>query len=193
MKFKTLKGIQNIFLIQMNTRKQLKIHRNVLKHLEIFYSLRNAEIDFLLENIRIKEHAVGKILYHENCHFDNVCLLVKGVVKQYKTGNKGKKLIIRFAKAGEIIGFRSYVSGELACSTTQVMKDASVVYINGSCLLHLMKCNACFSLFFIKQACQELEDTQTFIMNVAQKRVRERVAGVLIKLRIPLILMRMIS
>ena len=45
-----------------------------------------------------------------------------------------KEQIIRFAKAGDLIGFRSVISDELACSTTKVIQDTVLCYLPGETL-----------------------------------------------------------
>ncbi|MCU4173685.1 Crp/Fnr family transcriptional regulator [Carboxylicivirga sp. N1Y90] len=167
----------------METRVAINVLRDRLKKLEIFRHLSESETALLLENLHYKELRKGNILYREGCYLNKVILLFDGVVKQKKCGSKGKELIIRFAKGGEILGFRSFLTEELACATAEVMEDVKVAYIEGSCLTQLMKSNSNFSMIMMKHVCGELSATQTFILNVAQKTVRERVAEGLVQLK----------
>ena len=62
-----------------------------------------------------------------------------GIVKIYKTGFDGKEQIIRFAKPGDIIGYRSVVSNEPACTTTEVLEEALLCHIPTDILIETGK------------------------------------------------------
>ena len=124
----------------------------------------------------------GDIIYHEGNRPTGAYCMSKGIVKLYKTGIEGKEQIIRFAKKGDLIGYRSVLSGELSCTTAQVIDDAILCFIPGDILLRFMKENSDFSMEMMQMACRELGAANSYLTDVAQKRVRERLAEVLINL-----------
>ncbi len=154
-----------------------------LREFEFLKDLTNEEMDYLSENVIYRELDNKSVLYREGCKVDSLIFIFDGIVKQVKCGSKGKELVIRFAKAGEIIGFRSMMTDELACTTTETMSPLRAGFIKRDCLLEIIHSNTSFALNIIRQACLELEETQKFIVNVAQKQIRERVAEVLIQLK----------
>jgi CRP-like cAMP-binding protein len=105
-----------------------------------------------------------------------------GIVKIYKTGIDGKEQIIRFAKTGDIIGFRSVLSKELACTTAKVIEDAVICFIPSENLFALVKENPAFSMQLMQLTCKELGEANNFITDIAQKTVRERLAEILLLL-----------
>jgi CRP/FNR family transcriptional regulator, polysaccharide utilization system transcription regulator len=125
----------------------------------------------------------GSIIYHEGNRISGCYCVQNGIIKIYKTGIDGKEQIITFAKKGDIIGFRSVLSNELACTTAKVIEDASLCYIPGTTLVYLFKNNAEFSMDLMQLACKELGESNAYITDIAQKTVRERLAEVLIHLR----------
>jgi CRP-like cAMP-binding protein len=108
--------------------------------------------------------------------------LQSGIVKIYKTGFDGKEQIVRFAKSGDIIGYRSVISNEPACSTTEVLKEAVLCLIPTEILIGLIKTNGNFAFELIRLTCKELGEANAYLTDIAQKTVKERLAEVLVHL-----------
>ncbi len=125
----------------------------------------------------------GDIVFHEGSRISGVYCVNKGVLKMFKTGVEGKEQIIRFAQKGDVIGYRSTLSGELACTTTKVIEDAVLCFIPATKLFELVKTNPSFSMKLMKLSCIELGEANKFILDIAQKTVRERLAEVLLLLK----------
>ena len=124
----------------------------------------------------------GDIIYHEGNRVGGIYCINKGIIKIFKTGIDGKEQIIRFAQTGNIIGFRSILSNEPACTTSKVIEDATVCYIPAATFLKLIKQNPAFSMSILQLSCKELGDANKFIIDIAQKNVRERLAEILLLL-----------
>ncbi len=125
----------------------------------------------------------GNVLYNEGNRINGFYCVNQGVVKLVKTGIEGREQIIRFAQKGDIIGYRSILSKELACTTAKVIDDAVVCFIPASKLFGLVQNNNSFAMELMKLACKELGEANKFILDIAQKTVRERLAEVLMLLR----------
>lgn len=130
-----------------------------------------------------KKLTKGTLLYNECSRLVGFYCIQSGILKIYKTGNEGKEQIIRFAKKGDIIGYRSILSGEPACTSAKVLEDAVVCFIPKNTLFDLIKSNPSFSLALIQLICAELGEANSFITEIAQKTVRERLAETLIILK----------
>ncbi|NCO55060.1 MAG: Crp/Fnr family transcriptional regulator [Bacteroidetes bacterium CG02_land_8_20_14_3_00_31_25] len=125
----------------------------------------------------------GNIIYHEGSRVNGVYCVNKGIVKLYKTGLEGREQIIRFAQKGEMIGYRSLLSGEHACHSAKVLEDAVLCYIPGEILFELLRKNSEFAIALLQFTCRELGEANSFITEIAQKTVRERLAEVLFILK----------
>jgi CRP-like cAMP-binding protein len=154
----------------------------LLNSFSLFDCLSGDEKIFLADSIIEKDLDSKTPLYHEGCVLDNLILIADGIVKQVKRGAKGKELVIRFARSGEILGFRSVMTNELACTTSEAAGPVKVGFIKKECLLELMHTNTSLAYKMLRLACMELEETQRFILNVSQKQIRERVAETLLHL-----------
>ncbi|MBT4400318.1 MAG: Crp/Fnr family transcriptional regulator [Bacteroidetes bacterium] len=125
----------------------------------------------------------GNIIFQEGHIINGFYCVHSGIVKMYKTGIDGKEQIIRFAKKGDIIGYRSVLSNELACTTSRVIEDATLCYIQGDTLITLIKENPAFAMQLMQLTCKELGEANNYITDIAQKTVRERLAEILLLLK----------
>jgi len=125
----------------------------------------------------------GTIIYSEGQRINGFYCVQKGIIKIYKTGFDGKEQIIRFAKKGDIMGFRSTVSRERACTTAKVLEDAYIYIIHGDTVINFIRHNGNFALELLQIACKELGEANDYITDIAQKTVRERLAEVIIHLK----------
>ena len=124
----------------------------------------------------------GSLIYSEGDFAKGCYFLYSGILKVYKTGIEGKEQIIRFAKDGDLIGFRSVLSHERFCTSSKVIEDAIVCFIPSNILTKLIQENSNFALQLMKVTCTELGDANNYITDIAQKTVRERLAEVLVQL-----------
>jgi len=155
----------------------------ILRSNSIFKHLTPEEQADVLE---VKETNIlkrGNVIYREGARINGCYCINSGIIKIYKTGIDGKEQIIRFAKPGDLIGFRSVLSNELACTTAQVLDDSFICYIPGTTLISLVKTNGNFSMELMQLTCRELGEANTYITDIAQKTVRERLAEVLLHLK----------
>jgi CRP/FNR family transcriptional regulator, polysaccharide utilization system transcription regulator len=125
----------------------------------------------------------GTVIYREGSRLTGFFCVTRGIVKILKTGIDGKEQIIRFAKKGEIIAYRSLLSQELACTTAKVIEEAVLCHIPYQTLLFLIKNNWQFSHHMLQIVCRELREANDYITDIAQKTVRERLAEVLLLLK----------
>ncbi len=153
-----------------------------LRSFEIFKGLNDEEIELVNQSMNCTLHKRGHTIYHEGSRINGTYLVIEGILKIFKTGFDGKEQIIRFAKPGDLIGFRSVISDELACSTTKVIQDTVLCYLPGETLENLLKTNPQFSMALMKLTCKELGESNKFLTDIAQKTVRERLAEVLLLL-----------
>ncbi|MBK7132160.1 MAG: Crp/Fnr family transcriptional regulator [Bacteroidales bacterium] len=148
----------------------------------IFKYLTPDEIEILNFEKDFRQYKRGDILYQEGNRISGFFCINSGIIKVFKTGFDGKEQIIRFAKPGDIIAYRSVLSNELACTSAKVIEDCHVCFIPSEILIQFIKSNSTFSLELLRLACHELGEANSFITDIAQKTVRERLAEILLLL-----------
>lgn len=148
----------------------------------IFRHLSREEIDLVNYEKEFRQYKRGELLYNEGSRISGFYCIHKGIIKVFKTGFDGKEQIIRFAKPGDIIAYRSVLSNEVACTSARVIEDCQVCFIPSEILISLVRSNSSFALELLKLACHELGEANSFITDIAQKTVRERLAEILLLL-----------
>ena len=168
---------------QMN-QNNTKQHPDCLDREDtVFRHLTDEEKEKLHAEKNCNTYRKGAEIYHEGSRTNGLYCINSGVVKIYKTGIDGREQIIYFAQTGDIIGYRSILSGDLACSSAKAIQDSELCFIPGDLLIYLIKNNGDFALDVLQQSCKELGEANSYITDIAQKTVRERLAEVLIKLK----------
>ena len=112
----------------------------------LFRHLNEEELRDISFNKITETHKRGSIIYREGNRMKGFYCVQSGIVKIYKTGFDGKEQIIRFAKPGDLIGYRSVVSNETACTTTEVLQESKLCHIPTNILLKLLKTNGNFAV-----------------------------------------------
>ena len=150
---------------------------------QLFRHLKDDEIQKIAVNKITESYTRGSVIYQEGHRMKGFYCVQKGIIKIFKTGFDGKEQIIRFAKPGDIIGYRSVLSNEPACTSTEVLEDCVVCHIPKADLINLVKENGNFSLELLQLTCKELGEANSYITDIAQKTVRERLAEIIIHLQ----------
>lgn len=154
----------------------------ILRTHPLFRHLKEEEIREISFNKITESHKRGSLIYQEGNRMKGFYCVQSGIIKIFKTGFDGKEQIIRFAKPGDLMGYRSVVSNEPACTSTEVLEDSVLCHIPTSILLHLVKTNGDFAVELMKLTCKELGEANTYLTDIAQKTVKERLAEVLLNL-----------
>jgi CRP-like cAMP-binding protein len=179
-------GIVNIY-VTGSMMKQQEINvplcdKCALETGSIFKHLTADEVEMINFQKDFRQYRRGDILYKEGNRISGFFCIHKGIIKVYKTGFDGKEQIIRFARAGEIIAYRSVLSNEVACTSARVIEDCDVCFIPSEILISFIRTNPAYAHELLKLACHELGEANSFITDIAQKTVRERLAEVLLLL-----------
>lgn len=148
----------------------------------LFRHLNEDESQEISLNKITETHKRGSIVYQEGNRMKGFYCVQSGIVKIYKTGIDGKEQIIRFARPGDLIGYRSVVSNEPACTSTRVLEEAILCHIPTAILLNLVKTNGLFAVELMKLTCKELGEANSYLTDIAQKTVKERLAEIIIHL-----------
>ena len=153
------------------------IHTN-----SVFKHLSREEIELINYEKEFRNFNRGDLLYSEGNRISGFYCINRGIIKVYKTGIDGKEQIIRFAKGGDIIAYRSVLSNETACTSAKVIEEASACFIPSNILISFVKENSAFAIEVMKLTCHELGEANSYITDIAQKTVRERLAEVILHL-----------
>lgn len=153
------------------------------KGISIFADLTANQVESISETKVCKHYRKGQIIFFAGDSPNGLYCLQRGKVKLYKHGKDDKEQIVRLAKAGDLIGYRSLLSGETYSAFAVPMEDSILCYIPKSVFLSLLTANQNFSMRVLKLLSEELRHAEDRIVDMAQKPAKERLAEALLLLK----------
>lgn len=181
---------QKLLHLKHTERKMLdKSHKHVTcencksRQQSLFSSFCNEDVGALDSMKSCSYFKKNQPLFIEGSTPRGVFCLNSGKVKIFARGEEGKEQIIHLATDGEIVGFRAMFSGEPYKVSATTLEECNICFIGKEDFLNLVDTNATLRKGILKELSSELADRATFITNMAQKSVRERLAFSLLLLQ----------
>lgn len=84
-------------------------------------------------------YPAGIVLFSEKQRLDGVYIIVSGEVKLSMNSTDGKRLILRIARAGEILGLGSVVNGGVSEMTAETLHAAKIAVIDRGEFLNFLR------------------------------------------------------
>jgi CRP/FNR family transcriptional regulator len=148
----------------------------------LFGSFCDGETSNLDEHKTCNFYKKNQPLFIEGSVPRGVFCINEGRVKIFTRGEEGKEQIIHISKPGEIVGFRAMFSGEPYKVAASTLEECNICFIKKDDFLNMVDTNPTLRNGIMKELSKELADRATFITNLAQKSVRERLAVALLLL-----------
>lgn len=123
------------------------------------------------------------IIYKEGQFPSGVYILTSGKAKLSKKGYEGREQIMRFAKTGDILGYRSLFSDEPYNCTATVINGANLCLLPKNVIFNLINKNQFVGIRFMRLLANDVKDAELKMLHIAQKPVRERVAEAILLLK----------
>ncbi|WP_394760364.1 Crp/Fnr family transcriptional regulator [Flavobacterium sp.] len=124
----------------------------------------------------------GESIFEEGENVNAIFCIKEGVCKLSKLSANGKDQIVKLIKPGELLGQRSMISDEVANLTAVALEDMEVCFIPKAEILGFFNHNNDFSMNVMKTICGDLKEADDHMVSMAQKTVKERLAGILLYL-----------
>jgi CRP/FNR family transcriptional regulator len=142
----------------------------------IFGSFCGDEVHGLESNKSCTFFKKNQPLFIEGSTPRGVYCVNEGKVKIFARGEEGKEQIIHLASAGDVVGFRAMFSGDPYKVSATTIEESNICFIGKTDFLDLVDSNPTLRNGIMKELSKELAERATFITNMAQKSVRERLA-----------------
>lgn len=149
----------------------------------VFCDLPDDEVSQISDSKHCNFYLKGQTIFNEGNHPTGLFCINKGRVKLSQTGFEGKEQIIRLAKDGDVMGYRSLISGEPYSASATVMEESRICIIPKNVFFDLIRKNTHLTGKLMKLLADDLKFAQNKITNLAQKPVIERLAETLIMLK----------
>lgn len=122
----------------------------------------------------------GEYIFKEGTNPYGVYCVNYGKIKLSKMGDDGKEQIIRLVKAGDPLGYRALLSGDLYNCSAVAIDDSGVCFVPKDLFMGIINKDSSLAMEMMKLLSDDLKKAELQITHLAQKPVRERVAEALL-------------
>ncbi len=124
----------------------------------------------------------GEVIFEEGDHINGVFCISEGICKVSKMSSNGRDQIIHLVHKGDILGERSLINDEVANLKATAINDMEVCFIPRDEIVRDLERNSAFSMNVLKDLASSLKSADNFIVDMAQKTVKQRLAEMLVNL-----------
>lgn len=149
----------------------------------VFCCTNGESLDEISDNKSCTIYKKGQVLFNEGGHPFGVYCVNKGKIKVSIVGDEGKEQIVRLAKDGDVLGYRSMLASERYNATAIAIEDSQVCFIPKDIFLSVLKADRPLGMEVMKLLSTQLKEAEIKLTHLAQKPVRERLAETLLFLK----------
>ncbi|WNW01762.1 Crp/Fnr family transcriptional regulator [Tenacibaculum sp. HL-MS23] len=124
----------------------------------------------------------GSVLFEEGEHINGVFCIKDGVCKVSKMSDNGRDQIVNLVRKGDILGERSLINNEASNLKAIAVNDMEVCFIPKEEIVRDLEGNPKFTMDILKNMALTLKSADNFIVDMAQKTVKQRLAATLLSL-----------
>jgi CRP/FNR family transcriptional regulator len=136
---------------------------------------------------RIRHFAGGEVMFRQGEQPQGVFIVRRGTVKLYMTSSKGRVVILRIARPGEMLGLAASLSGEPCIAAAEALEDTEVSYVEREEFIAYLKHNPEAALSVAQQACSNYKNACRQVSLLGSCRsASERVAQFLLSWTAPM-------
>lgn len=159
-----------------------KCEQCIVGQLNVFKELTKEEIVRISRCKTSKKVKKGEVIFEEGEHINGVYCVRDGICKVSQMSENGREQIIHLIKKGDLLGERSLVNDEVASLKATAVNDMELCFIPREEILSDLQNNRDFSMAMLKNFANSLKNTNTTVVNMAQKTVKQRLAYTLLYL-----------
>lgn len=124
----------------------------------------------------------GENLFSEGENINGIFCVKEGTCKMTKLSSNGNQQVVKLSTSGELLGQRSMIAEEPAGLSAVAVNDMHVCFIPKDKVLDFFTLNNQFSMQLMKAICGDLKEANSHLVDMAQKSVKQRLAGTLLYL-----------
>lgn len=148
----------------------------------IYSSLESCHLQEVSDNKNINFYKKGSIIFHEHNYPLGMYGIYQGKVKIYKTAETGREHILSLGREGDVLGYRSLISGEKYEISAMAIEDSQVCFVSKNMFMDILRQSNNLTAAMMKLLSEDLRAAEDKIADMAQKTVKERTAETVLML-----------
>ncbi|MCO5261096.1 MAG: Crp/Fnr family transcriptional regulator [Crocinitomicaceae bacterium] len=157
-------------------------HSCEVRHTSLFKSLCQEGVKSIDDAKDCTLYKKNEPVFVEGAYPKGVFCIKSGKIKVFTIGESGKEQIIRIAKQGDVVGFRSLFSEEPYRLSATTLEESSICFIKIEDFKEQVNKEPDLLQAVLKELSKESGERAMFIKTMAQKTVRQRLAIILLVL-----------
>jgi CRP-like cAMP-binding protein len=153
------------------------------KDSQLFCDLAHDDLENLSVDRADNFYKKGQDIFYEGNKGHGLYCIYKGKVKIHKLGNHAKDQILRLAKEGDVLGYRSLLSNEPYNASATALTDCIICYIPKSNFHEVLASSSNLTAKTFQLLTQDLKKSEDSLINITHKYVVARIAESLLVLK----------
>jgi CRP/FNR family transcriptional regulator, cyclic AMP receptor protein len=159
------------------------LKNELLKGVDLFSALDDAQLDTLASMIIEKPYRKGEIiLMEDDDSSQSLFIIARGEVKVVLTAEDGREAILASLKEGDFFGEMALLDGEPRSATVRAVEESRLLTIRREDFLSSMRRQPDLALTLLAEMSRRLRKSNRQISSLALMRVYGRVAATLLQL-----------
>lgn len=125
----------------------------------------------------------GQPIFSEDRMPHGIYCIYSGKVKIHKDGENGKEQILRFARPGQLIGYRALLNDDPYMASATAMETSLVCYFPKQTFMSMLQKNPDLCLIVMRKIAEDLKTAEQQVISMSQKMASSRLAEALLMLK----------
>ncbi|MFZ9978276.1 MAG: Crp/Fnr family transcriptional regulator [Candidatus Kapaibacteriota bacterium] len=167
-------------MLQLNVKEAPQCSQCSSLHLSAFSDLYIADLEKFSNSKACVFVKDGDYIFQEGKYPSGIFCIHKGKIKLSRDGQEGREHIVRFAKEGDILGYKALITGGTYSASAVALDDCHICVIPRELFFETIQHNPKLAMKMMEILTNELNNAEERVMELAQKTVRERLAETLL-------------
>src|SRR3989338_2229318 len=142
----------------------------------IFCDIASGQLQHLKDYKVTKSYQKHEIVFHQGDEPHGLFCVFSGLIKIHRTSEGGKEHIVRLAQSGDVLGYRSFFSGEAYSASAQGVQESTICFIERKGIEKLIQTSPELIYALLSKVCGELREAEDKFQDLMEKTVDERLS-----------------